>query len=76
VIGHVHLSGFLAWLTWLLAHIYFLINFRNRVIVMIDWSWSYWTFQRYARIVFGRGSLPGNPEQARQENRHAAAGRP
>jgi NADH dehydrogenase len=76
VIGRVHLSGFPAWLTWLLAHIYFLINFRNRVIVMIDWSWSYWTFQRYARIVFGRGSLPGNPEPARQENRHAAAGRP
>ena len=51
VIGKVKLSGYLAWLTWLLAHIYFLINFRNRLVVMIDWAWAYWTFQRHARIV-------------------------
>jgi len=51
VIGKVKLSGYLAWLTWLLAHIYFLINFRNRLVVMIDWGWAYWTYQRYARIV-------------------------
>ncbi len=53
VLGRVHLSGYLAWLTWLLAHIYFLINFRNRLVVMIDWAWSYWTFARFARVVFG-----------------------
>ena len=51
VIGRMRLSGYLAWLTWLVAHIYFLINFRNRLVVMIDWAWAYWTFQRYARIV-------------------------
>jgi len=51
VIGKLKLSGYLAWLTWLLAHIYFLINFRNRLVVMIDWGWAYWTYQRYARIV-------------------------
>jgi len=51
VIGKVKLSGYLAWLTWLVAHIYFLINFRNRLVVMIDWAWAYWTFQRHARIV-------------------------
>ena len=49
--GRVKLSGFPAWFVWLWAHIYFLINFRNRLVVMIDWAWSYWTFQRYSRIV-------------------------
>jgi NADH dehydrogenase len=39
---------------WLVAHIYFLINFRNRLVVMIDWAWAYWTMQRGARIVVGK----------------------
>jgi NADH:ubiquinone reductase (H+-translocating) len=51
VIGKAKLSGYFAWLMWLLAHIYFLINFRNRIAVMLDWAWSYWTYDRYARIV-------------------------
>ena len=51
MIGRLHLSGYPAWLTWLLAHIYFLINFRNRIVVLIDWAWAYWTFDRHARIV-------------------------
>jgi NADH dehydrogenase len=51
VIGKLKLSGFIAWFVWLVAHIYFLINFRNRLVVMIDLVGAYWTFQRYARIV-------------------------
>ena len=51
VIGKLKLSGYAAWLTWLLAHIYFLINFRNRLVLMIYWAWAYWTYERYARIV-------------------------
>ena len=54
--GKVKLSGFPAWLVWLVAHIYFLINFRNRLVVMLDWGWAYITYQRYARIIFGRNS--------------------
>ena len=50
-IGKLKLSGFIAWSVWLVAHIYFLINFRNRLVVMIDWASSYWTYSRYARIV-------------------------
>jgi NADH dehydrogenase len=50
----VHLSGVLAWWFWLTAHVFFLIGFRNRLIVLIDWAWSYWTYQRHARIIFGR----------------------
>ena len=51
VMGRLKLSGFPAWLVWLVAHIYFLINFRNRLMVMIDWGWAYFTYQRYARII-------------------------
>jgi len=51
MMGRLRLSGYPAWLMWLAAHIYFLINFRNRLMVMIDWAWSYWTYRRYARII-------------------------
>jgi NADH dehydrogenase len=49
--GKLKLSGFPAWIVWLVAHIYFLINFRNRIEVMVDWAGSYFTYNRYARIV-------------------------
>ena len=51
VFGAIRFSGYLAWLFWLFAHIYFLIGFRNRLIVLIDWAWAYWTYERYARVV-------------------------
>ena len=51
VLGRLHLSGYPAWLLWLVAHIYFLIGFRNRIVVLIDWAIAYWTFDRNARIV-------------------------
>ena len=47
-------SGVLAWWFWLAAHIFFLIGFHNRVSVLINWGWAYWTYQRSARIVVGR----------------------
>jgi len=49
--GKVHLSGYIAWLSWLFIHILFLIGFRNRILVMIQWAWSYLTFQRGARLI-------------------------
>jgi NADH dehydrogenase len=48
--GRFRLSGFVAWIVWLVAHIYFLINFRNRIVVLIDWASSYFNYNRYARI--------------------------
>ncbi len=51
--GRLKLSGALAWWVWLAAHIFFLIGFRNRVVVLLDWAWAYWTYQRHARIVTG-----------------------
>jgi NADH dehydrogenase len=49
--GKFHISGFFAWLSWLFIHIFFLIGFRNRLLVMIEWAWSYFTFQRSARLI-------------------------
>ncbi|MBB6146365.1 NADH dehydrogenase [Silvibacterium bohemicum] len=58
-----HWSGFLAWLTWLTVHIFFLIGFRNRVAVFFEWVWNYFTFTRGARLITGSHDLPGWSEQ-------------
>ncbi len=50
-IGRLLFSGLLAWLAWLFIHIFFLIGFRNRVAVILQWAWSYVTFQRGARLI-------------------------
>lgn len=46
------LSGLVAWWFWLIAHVFFLIGFRNRIAVLFNWAWSYWSYQRHARIIF------------------------
>lgn len=51
-------SGLLAWWFWLAAHVFFLIGFRNRLIVLMNWAWAYWTYQRHARVVFGAAAEP------------------
>ncbi len=51
LLGHVRFTGFIAWLFWLFVHIYFLIGFRNRLIVLFDWAAAYFTFERHARVV-------------------------
>jgi NADH:ubiquinone reductase (H+-translocating) len=53
------LSGYFAWLAWLFIHILFLIGFRNRLIVMINWAWAYLTYERGARLITGSDDLPG-----------------
>lgn len=50
-LGLVKLSGFIAWVTWLVVHIFYLIGFRNRILVMIQWAWAYFTYQRGARLI-------------------------
>ncbi len=54
-----HLSGFPAWITWLVVHIYFLIGFRNRIAVLSQWIWSYFTFTYGVRLIYGSQALPG-----------------
>jgi NADH dehydrogenase len=64
--GKLELSGYFAWLAWLFVHILFLIGFRNRLLVMIQWSWSYLTYERGARLITGSDELPGWTEPSSQ----------
>jgi NADH dehydrogenase len=66
-IGKLHLSGFIAWMAWLTVHIFFLIGFRNRFAVLFNWAWSYFTYQRGARLITGR-RLSLMPRKAAVEN--------
>jgi NADH:ubiquinone reductase (H+-translocating) len=52
--GRLKLSGFIAWFAWLAVHIFFLIGFRNRVLVILQWAWAYITYQRGARLITGK----------------------
>jgi NADH:ubiquinone reductase (H+-translocating) len=57
----IKFSGLLAWWFWLAAHIFFLIGFRNRISVLINWASAYWTFQRHARIILGKDDAHREP---------------
>jgi NADH dehydrogenase len=57
-LGRLRFSGAPAWFFWLWAHVFFLIGFRNRLVVMAEWIWSYVTYQRHARIIIGRRDEP------------------
>ena len=60
-IWKLHFGGFFAWLTWIFVHIFFLIGFRNRVLVLLEWAWSYFTYSRGARLITGERELPCAP---------------
>jgi NADH dehydrogenase len=70
----LHISGYFAWLAWLFVHIFFLIGFRNRIIVLIQWAWSYLTYERGARLITGDTTLPGW-QNAESESQTAIAAR-
>jgi NADH:ubiquinone reductase (H+-translocating) len=54
VFNKVQLSGFLAWLAWLGLHLIYLIGFRNRANVLVNWAWNWWTWDRGVRIILDR----------------------
>ena len=63
-LGRIHLTGLLAWLAWLFVHVFFLIGFRNRVLVIFSWAWTYFTHERGARLITGEPRRPaGAPPQ-------------
>ena len=79
-IKKIHFSGFIAWLAWLFVHILYLIGFRNRLVVMIQWAWSYFTYERGARLITGDSRLPSwtkthpvSPEPVQKDRTDAAA---
>jgi NADH dehydrogenase len=49
----IKMSGFLAWVAWLTIHIFFLIGFRNRIVVLLNWAWSFFTLRRNAQLITG-----------------------
>jgi NADH dehydrogenase len=57
MLGKLKVSGFFAWLAWVFIHLFFLIGFRNRLLVMFDWAYSYLTFRRGARLITGEGHV-------------------
>ena len=67
--GKVRLSGFVAWVMWSFAHIYFLIGFRRRTIVALHWAWSYITFQRGTRLITGLTGLRTRAEKDEEGSR-------
>ena len=50
-LNFVHFSGFPAWLSWLFVHVLFLVGFRNRIAVVLQWAWAYFTFNKGARLI-------------------------
>ena len=80
--GRFKMFGWFAWVAWLIIHVFFLIGFQNRLVVMLQWAWSYITWQRGARLITGElgpelapsdaplGSVPPGPDR---EQREAAA---
>lgn len=54
-LGKLRFSGLAAWWFWLVMHVFFLIGFRNRLVVLVNWWWAYWSYQRSARIILGHG---------------------
>ena len=57
-IWKLHFGGFIAWMVWIFVHVFFLIGFRNRVLVLLQWAWSYVTYSRGARLITGENQAP------------------
>jgi NADH dehydrogenase len=71
--GKLKVSGLPAWLLWTVAHIYYLIGFRNRFVVALNWAWSYLTFERGSRLITGSGARPGEQREAERPELHSKA---
>jgi NADH dehydrogenase len=55
--GKLHFSGFIAWMLWLVVHLMNLVSFRNRLLVLVQWGWNYFTYDRSARLITGPATL-------------------
>ena len=59
-VGGLRLSGFFAWLLWVFVHVFWLVGFRDRLVVLFEWAWAWLTWQRSARVIV-RASGRGRP---------------
>lgn len=50
-IGGLHLKGFIAWFMWMFVHLWFLVGFKNRLVTLINWTYSYWNYDKAARLI-------------------------
>jgi NADH dehydrogenase len=66
-LGERNFTGFLAWMIWLIVHLFNLIGFRNRLLVMINWSWDYFFFERAVRFIL---PVCGTPAKETDSSRH------
>jgi NADH dehydrogenase len=73
-LGKFRISGFFAWVLWSIVHIYFLIGFRNRFVVALNWAWNYLTFQRGSRLITGLDARAEDQGQASQAGLRSKAG--
>jgi NADH dehydrogenase len=65
-LGWVRFNGMLAWLTWLFVHLLYLVEFDNRLLVLVQWAWNYITWNRGARLITGEdGTVPTPPRDGR-----------
>jgi NADH:ubiquinone reductase (H+-translocating) len=63
MIGRYRLAGLIAWLTWLFIHLMYLVEFENRVLVLFQWAWNYFTWNRSARLITGEEARTNVPER-------------
>ena len=73
-LGFIKFSGSLAWFTWVFAHIYYLIEFDNKLIVLLQWGWNYFTRKRGARLITGEGAMAQSAEVDADGNYRVPAG--
>jgi len=66
-IGRLRLSGLPAWILWVIVNIYYLIEFENRLLVLLQWAWNYFTWNRSARLITGKSPLPPAASDIAQE---------
>jgi len=65
--GRFKLAGFFAWVVWLVVHVFYLTGFKNRVLVVMQWAWSYLSFRRGARLIVDRGWAPADEQESATE---------
>ncbi len=69
-LGRLRVGGFVGWVAWLTVHLMWLPQFESRLLVLAQWAWSYWTWNRSARLIYPRADwVEARIERSRDEDR-------